>query len=122
MFTQALNSGGRVATAQPLNVLLQLRQFMTGPGLFAFFDAPWMPIYVALLFLFHPYFGVVAVISALILIILAVWNEYATRGDLQNANRQSLAAQQLAQSHLRNAEAIEAMGMLLACRRAEIIC
>ncbi|MCK5190622.1 MAG: type I secretion system permease/ATPase, partial [Methylococcales bacterium] len=112
MFTQALSSGGRVASAQPLNDLLQLRQFMTGPGLFAFFDAPWMPIYVAVLFLFHPVFGVMAVIAAVILIFMAVWNEYATRGDLQDANGQSMAAQQLAQSNLRNAEAIEAMGML----------
>jgi ATP-binding cassette subfamily C protein EexD len=112
VFAQALSSGGRVVTAQPLNDLLQLRQFMTGPGLFAFFDAPWLPIYLAVLFLFHPYFFVVAVIAAVILIILAVWNEYATRGDLQDANQESMAAQQLAQSHLRNAEAIEAMGML----------
>ena len=112
MFTQALNSGGRVATAQPLNDLLQLRQFMTGPGLFAFFDAPWMPIYVAVLFMFHPVFGVMAVIAAVILIFMAAWNEYATRNDLQDANGQSMAAQQLAQSNLRNAEAIEAMGML----------
>ena len=112
MFAQALTSGGRIVTAQPLNDLLQLRQFMTGPGLFAFFDAPWLPIYLAVLFLFHPYFFVFAVIAAVILIILAVWNEYATRGDLQDANQESMAAQQLAQSHLRNAEAIEAMGML----------
>ena len=112
MFTQALSSSGRVASAQPLSDLLQLRQFLTGPGLFAFFDAPWMPIYVAVLFLFHPYLGVVAVIAAIILIILAVWNEHATRGDLQDANREAMAAQQLAQSNLRNAEAIEAMGML----------
>jgi len=112
MFTQAISSGGRVASAQPLNDLLQLRQFMTGPGLFSFFDAPWMPIYVAVLFLFHPVFGVVAIIAAVILIILAVWNEQATRGDLQDANRESMTAQQLAQSNLRNAEAIEAMGML----------
>ncbi len=112
VFAQALSSGGRVVSAQPLNDLLQLRQFMTGPGLFAFFDAPWLPIYLAVLFLFHPYFFVVAVIAAVILIILAVWNEYATRGDLQDANQESMAAQQLVQSHLRNAEAIEAMGML----------
>ena len=112
VFTQALRSAGRVANAQPLNDLLQLRQFMTGPGLFAFFDAPWMPIYVIVLYLFHPVFGVLAVIAAMILIILAIWNEYATRGDLEDASHESMAAQQLAQSQLRNAEAIEAMGML----------
>lgn len=40
VFTQAVGTGGRVVSAQPLNDLLQLRQFLTGPGLFAFFDAP----------------------------------------------------------------------------------
>lgn len=112
MFSQALITSGRIASAQPLNDLLQLRQFMTGPGLFAFFDAPWMPIYVIVLYLFHPVFGIMAVIAAVVLIILAFWNEKATRGDLENANHESMAAQQLAQSHLRNAEAIEVMGML----------
>ena len=51
---------GRPA-AQPLGDLLQLRQFLTGPGLFAFFDAPWLPLYVALMFMFHPVLGVVAI-------------------------------------------------------------
>ena len=57
LFRQSLMSGGKSST-QPLSDLLALRQFLTGNGLFAFFDAPWLPIYVALLFLFHPTFGV----------------------------------------------------------------
>jgi ATP-binding cassette subfamily C protein EexD len=111
VFAQTLASGGRVASAQPLGDLLQLRQFLTGPGLFAFFDAPWMPIYIALMFLFHPWFGAVAVGSALLLAGLAVWNEIATRADLEQANRESNEASQFTQRNLRNAEAIEAMGM-----------
>ncbi len=75
IFSMALASGGKTATAQPLSDLLQLRQFLTGNGLFAFFDAPWLPIYLLLLFLFHFWFGVAAVLSALVLIGLAVWNE-----------------------------------------------
>ncbi|MGZ8966257.1 type I secretion system permease/ATPase [Methylomagnum sp.] len=111
VFAQTLASGGRIASAQPLGDLLQLRQFLTGPGLFAFFDAPWMPIYVALMFLFHPWFGAVAVVSALLLAGLAVWNEIATRADLEQANRESNESSQFTQRNLRNAEAIEAMGM-----------
>jgi ATP-binding cassette, subfamily C, type I secretion system permease/ATPase len=112
VFAQAIQTGGRVATAQPLNDLLQLRQFLTGPALFSFFDAPWLPIYLIVLFMFHPYFGVVAVIAAIILVVLAIWNENATRTDMQDANNESMLAQQLAQSNLRNAEVIEVMGML----------
>ena len=116
VFLQTLASGGRIATAQPLADLLQLRQFLTGQGLFAFFDAPWLPIYIAVMFLFHPAFGVVACVSALVLLGLTVWNELATRDDLREANRQSLDSSNDTQRNLRNAEVIEAMGMLARVR------
>jgi ATP-binding cassette subfamily C protein EexD len=112
VFEQTLATGGKVATAQPLGDLLQLRQFLTGSGLFAFFDAPWLPIYVAVMFVFHPWLGVAAVLAALVLIGLAVWNEYATRGDLKVANQKSLESSNHTQRSLRNVDAIEAMGML----------
>ncbi|RPI46836.1 MAG: type I secretion system permease/ATPase [Betaproteobacteria bacterium] len=112
VFLQTLTSGGRIATAQPLADLLQLRQFLTGQGLFAFFDAPWLPIYIAVMFLFHPAFGVVAIISAVVLLALTIWNELATREDLIEANRNSLESSNQTQRNLRNAEVIEAMGML----------
>ena len=112
IFAQSLTSSGAVSTAQPLNDLVQLRQFLTGPALLAFFDVPWMPIYVGLMFLFHWSFGAVAVLSMLLLVGLAIWNELATRTDLAEANRESLEATQFAQRNLRNAEVIEAMGML----------
>jgi ATP-binding cassette subfamily C protein EexD len=112
VFSKSLGTNGRVTTAQPLSDLLQLRQFLTGQGLFAFFDAPWFPIYVLLLFLFHWSFGLLGVVSALVLSALALWSELSTRGDLEQASRESIEAQQFTQQHLRNAEVIEAMGML----------
>ncbi len=112
VFRQAQTSGGKVATAQPLSDLLQMRQFMTGPGLFAFFDAPWLPLYIAVMFMFHPLVGVVAIFSALVLLGLAVWNEYAIRGDLNEASQKSLEAGNHTQRSLRNSDAVEAMGML----------
>ena len=112
IFTQSLTSSGATATTQPLNDLVQIRQFLSGPGLLAFFDVPWIPIYVGLMFLFHQYFGVMAVLSMLLLAGLAIWNEVATRTDLAEANRESIEATQFAQRNLRNAEVVEAMGML----------
>jgi ATP-binding cassette subfamily C protein EexD len=112
IFAQSLISSRQVSTAQPLSDLVQLRQFLTGPGLLAFFDAPWIPIYVGLMFLFHPYFGAVALLSVLLLLGLTFWNELSTRTDLAEANRDALEATQFTQRNLRNAEAVEAMGML----------
>ncbi len=111
MFRQALLSGGK-SSAQPLNDLLVLRQFLTGNGLFAFFDAPWIPVYVGLLFLFNPAFGIVAVISSILLILLAIWNERATHGDLEQANRVSVESSNITSRNLRNAEVVHALGML----------
>jgi ATP-binding cassette subfamily C protein EexD len=112
VFTQSLTSSGAAATAQPLNDMVQIRQFLSGQGLLAFFDAPWIPIYVGLMFLFHLYFGAVAVLSMLLLAALAIWNDLATRADMAEANRESIEATQFVQRNLRNAEVVEAMGML----------
>ncbi|MBR9829038.1 MAG: type I secretion system permease/ATPase [Oceanospirillales bacterium] len=111
-FKQALDSGGMQANAQPLNDLTGLRQFLTGNGLFAFFDAPWVPIYIAIMFMFHPWFGIVAIISVIILAVLAVVNEKATGKMLAEANKENMAATQFTNKNLRNAEVVESMGML----------
>lgn len=99
-------------SAQPLSDLTNVRQFMTGNGMFAFFDAPWMPIYIGLLFFFHPAFGWFAVGAAIILFIVAILNERSTRTRLMEANGENVKAQGLANNNLRNAEVLHAMGML----------
>ncbi|MDO9103989.1 MAG: type I secretion system permease/ATPase [Methylovulum sp.] len=111
LFRQSLVSGGKTS-AQPLGDLLVLRQFLTGNGLFAFFDAPWLPVYIGLLFLFHYTFGIVAIISAILLILLAIWNERATHDDLEQANRVSVESSNITARNLRNAEVVHALGML----------
>ncbi len=111
MFRQGLVSGGK-SSAQPMSDLLAVRQFLTGNGLFAFFDAPWLPIYILLLFLFHPAFGYVAIVSAVLLILLAIWNERATSGDLEQANKVSVENANSTSRNLRNAEVVHALGML----------
>ncbi|WP_417780655.1 type I secretion system permease/ATPase [Stutzerimonas xanthomarina] len=111
-FKRALDSGGMDASAQPLNDLTGLRQFLTGNGLFAFFDAPWLPVYIGVMFLFHPWFGWVAIASAIVLLCLAVANEKLTGKSIAEANKQNIAASLYTTKNLRNAEVIESMGML----------
>ena len=111
-FKQALFSGGQKATTQPLDDLTGLRQFLTGNGLFAFFDAPWMPIYLGILFLFHPWYGWFSVLTAILLCIVAAFTERSTSKILSEANNISMATRGLLAKNLRNAEVIESMGML----------
>jgi ATP-binding cassette subfamily C protein EexD len=111
-YRKALYTGGQQASAQPLDDLTSLRQFLTGNGLLAFFDAPWLPIYVGLMFLFHPYYGWVAIFAATVLIILAIINEKMTREILGEANVLAAQGRALVNKNLRNAEVIESMGML----------
>ncbi|WP_432743277.1 type I secretion system permease/ATPase [Methylobacter sp. G7] len=111
-FKQSLYSGGQRATTQPLDDLTGLRQFLTGNGLFAFFDAPWMPVYLALLFMFHPWFGWFSILTAILLCIVAAVTEKATTKILGEANNVAMATRGALGRNLRNAEVIESMGML----------
>nr|WP_299240487.1 type I secretion system permease/ATPase [uncultured Halomonas sp.] len=111
MFRRSVLAQGQ-QTAQPLNDLTNVRQFLTGNGLFAFFDAPWVPVYLAVLFLFHPWLGIFATGAGIVLLVLAVTNEKATKKLLAEANSENIQAQDLANSNLRNSEVLHAMGML----------
>ena len=103
---------GSPAAGQALNDLTSLRQFATGHALFAFFDAPWFPVYLFVIFMFSPWLGLLALGGAVVLMALAWINQRVSRGPLKAASELSVEATQQASAHLRNAEAIEAMGML----------
>jgi ATP-binding cassette subfamily C exporter for protease/lipase len=103
--------------AQALNDLSSMRQTLTGAGLIALTDAPWMPIYLIVIFLLHVQLGVFALIGVLLLVALAVVNERVSATPLAEAQKLAMAANAQANNHLRNAEVIEAMGMLPAIRR-----
>ena len=120
-YKQSLYSGGQRATTQPFDDLTGLRQFLTGSGLFAFFDAPWMPIYIALMFVFHSWYGWFSVATSIILVIIAIVNEKATAKTLEEANKQSMISRGQVSRNLRNAEVIEAMGMMANVRERWLV-
>ena len=99
------------ADLQGLRDLAQIRQFVASPLICALFDAPIAPLYLAVLFIVHPHLGWIATAAALLLVIVSVTNQALTRRPLGEASRHGLAAMQTAQSHVRNAEALQAMGM-----------
>lgn len=110
-FEHNLRRGGTNA-GQALSDLTNIRQFLTGNALFAFFDAPWFPFYLAVIFLFEPGLGFFALGGTLILIVLAYINEKVSKKPLSEANTLAIASSTLATNNLRNAEVIESMGML----------
>lgn len=108
---------GEGNAGQSLGDLTHIRQFVTGPALFAFFDAPWFPVYLFVIYLFNVWLGVFATVGAVLLIGLAFLNEAMTKKPLGEAGGYSQRSTQLATSHLHNAETIQAMGMLGALRK-----
>lgn len=111
------NLRGRTSAAgAAMNDLTQVRQFVTGNGLFAFFDMPWVPIYIAVVYFFHPVLGGFVLFGAVVSFLLAWLNERITKDGLAEANRAAMSGSSFATSNLRNAEVIEAMGMLPSLR------
>jgi ATP-binding cassette subfamily C exporter for protease/lipase len=102
---------------QALGDLGTIRQFLTGRGLFAFFDAPWTPIFILVIFLLNSWLGVFALLAALVLLGLAYGNERLVGPLLDDAGLRASAANHYAAANFRNAEVVEAMGMLPALRR-----
>jgi PrtD family type I secretion system ABC transporter len=110
-FEKSLHFGSANAT-QYFYDLTNVRQFLTGSGLFAFFDSPWTPIFIAVIFYMHPLLGVFSIVSAVFLLCMAILTELVSKKPLSEANKLHNIANTFAGANLRNAEAIEAMGML----------
>lgn len=89
----------------------RVREFMTGQGILSFFDAPWVPLFLALCFAFHPWLGFVATGGALIIFALALANEFVTRNHIQDAGQASQNASHFVNTTMQNAEVIRALGM-----------
>jgi len=96
---------------RPLRDLDQIRAFIAGQGLVAFFDLPWIPIYLAICFAFHIWIGFAALAGAIILIFLTLATEALTREPNKVATAQAATRSQLAETSRRNAEVLAAMGM-----------
>ena len=92
--------------------LNNLRQFLAGPLVVALFDLPWIPLFLLLMFFFHPSLAAVALVCMVLMGAIAVANQRSTTKGLQEANRAASQITQATQKNLRNAEAAWAMGML----------
>lgn len=115
----ALRAGGGMS-AQGLRDLAAVRSYVGGPSVTPLFDAPWAPVFLAVVFLIHPLLGWIGLGGALLLALCAVANDLATRRRVAAANDAQAKALNEADAAVRNADAIAAMGMLPALvRRGE---
>lgn len=106
-----LTVGGRNEGVQPLRDLDNVRTFLGSQGPSAFFDLPWLPLYLAICFAFHVMIGVTALAGAIVLVTLTVVTEYLTREPAKQAMVLAAQRNDLATASRRNAEVLVAMGM-----------
>jgi ATP-binding cassette subfamily C protein len=106
-----LIAGGHNEGLQPLRDLDNVRSFLSGMGPSALFDLPWLPLYLAICFAFHPMIGVTALVGAVLLVGLTILTEIMTREPAREANGLAARRSGIASASRRNAEVVVAMGM-----------
>ncbi|WP_085587449.1 type I secretion system permease/ATPase [Thalassospira sp. MCCC 1A01428] len=98
--------------ARPMNDLDQIRQFLGSAGPVAICDLPWMPLFLGIVFLLHPWLGMLALTGGLVLVILTLISETLSRRHVSRMNRQAVRRTSLLDAGRRNAEVLRAMGMV----------
>lgn len=88
-----------------------VKTFLTSNSIYSTMDVPWIPLFMAALFLMNPIIGLISLLGAVILMVLAVLNDRASRGALMRAQKAMMPAYRRASAAARNADVVEAMGM-----------
>ncbi len=115
-----LEQTARLGGAEHLNGLRDvgtLRGFLVGAGVIALFDAPWLPLFLVLIALFHPLLGVVALVGAALMLLMAVLNERFTRAPLEQVLAAGRRTGRFIDASTANAETVSALGMQRAVTR-----
>ncbi len=97
---------------QPIRDVDQLRQFFSSTGMTALFDVPWMPLYLAVVYMIHPALGMLATAGAVVLLAIAIVTDRRARSAVAKTNTIGSRRMQFAESTRRNAEVVRGMGML----------
>lgn len=111
VLSDQLRSGSRAMGTLPMRDLEQVRLFAASPGPAALLDVPWTPLYLVVVFLFHPLLGWLTVCGATFLLTLAVLNERAIKRPIHKVAVQSGVRMSWIEAGRRNAEIIQALGM-----------
>ncbi len=115
-FDAQLNQVG-LNSLQAFTDLTNLRQFLTGNGVFAIFDTPWTPVYIVVLFLMHPVLGWASIFFVLLLAFMAWYSNKLTAAGNEKANQTQMKTSSYLMGKLRHSETVEALGMIDHLRR-----
>jgi PrtD family type I secretion system ABC transporter len=102
---------------QPIQDLVQIRQFLSGSGPIAYLDMPWVPIYLIFVSFLHPYLGLLGVFACVLIFIVALLTDRATRRPVQESTVAQARASMMTDEARRSTEAMHALGMRGALRR-----
>ena len=97
--------------SQPVQDLSTLRTFLSGSAPATFFDIPWVPVFIGVIFFLHPMLGWLAVFGTVVIFSSALWNELRTRAPTLEALQKSRAERVFASQAVRNADTVAALGM-----------
>lgn len=106
-----LQLGDHKTALQPIRDLDQIRGFLAGPGPIALIDMPWLPFYLALVFLLHPLLGLLATAGAIVLVAFAALTELRSRKPAQSSTAAASTRQSFMEAIHRNAELVRALGL-----------
>ena len=108
---RALTSGERGRPWSGLRDLEAVQRFMASPVLFALFDMPWTPIFIAAIFMFHPWLGWLAVGGLFLLVTVSVLNQMMTRRSNVEATATAMASDAFAETVRQQSEVVQGLGM-----------
>lgn len=106
-----LRAGHEGSRVQPIRDLDQIRGFISGMGLTAFFDLPWIPFYIAVIYMMHPSLGILAIVGATVIVLLTLVAEGLGKAPGRRATESVITRSTFADAGRRNAEVIRAMGL-----------
>lgn len=106
-----LRTGKGAQGLQPIRDLDHIRNFLSGLGPTALFDMPWLPLYLGVITLLHPWLGLFAATGAALLILVTLWTEIRTSRPMRDAAQSGAERMAYAEAARRNGEVVRAMGM-----------
>lgn len=115
LFSHAVASAAKKqgsSASQLLRDFQTVKTFLTSTGINTLFDAPWSIVYIAVIFMIHPYIGIITIVGGVLVVTSALLNAVATNKKLGEASEHSIRSMGQADIATRNAEVVEAMGMM----------